>query len=140
MDLQRKEQQPFGEAPLSAHGIRAEEALGVNYSSMSAARTAQPFSAPRQSKSPSVTASKPEKDTQTNLDKPSPPNNRHQRRTSKRTQLEPPVRPESLSNENEQATAPKSNTDGRKASSRQSGRKRNQRTRTDSLPQKAPRT
>ncbi|CAE6431046.1 unnamed protein product [Rhizoctonia solani] len=139
MDSQQNNEHSFGEVPLSAHGVHAGTVPRVNYSSVSAAKTPQAASTPHRSKNSSAITSAVEKDTPTNKNKVSP-DNRRQRMASKRTQPESSAQPRSPSKENEQATVPNSNTGGRKSSSRQSGRKRNQRTRTDSLPQKASRT
>ncbi|CAE6420827.1 unnamed protein product [Rhizoctonia solani] len=139
MESWRHDEQPFGEAalPMVTYGVWAGSARNVNEPSASAAKTLRPNSTPCQVDSISATTVMPEKTTAAG---PSSGNNRRQRRAGKRAPQEAPTaQPDLPSKENHQAAGPKSNTDARK-SSRQTGRKRNQRTRTDSLPQNAPRT
>ncbi|QRW21441.1 C-4 methyl sterol oxidase [Rhizoctonia solani] len=137
IDLRRKGEQPLGAAPLSGHDVHIETPK-VDCSSVATAKTLQPFSTLHQGETSSATTAIPE-DAVANRKKLSPPNNRRQRK-SKRNQPESSVQSGSTSKENDQTTRPKNNADSSKASSRQSGRKRNQRTRADSLPQKASRT
>ncbi|KAF8678246.1 hypothetical protein RHS04_05467 [Rhizoctonia solani] len=137
IDLRRKGEQPLGAAPLSGHDVHIETPK-VDCSSVATAKTLQPFSIPHQGETSSATTAILE-DAVANRKKLSPPTNRRQRK-SKRTQPESSVQSGSTSKENDQTTRSKNNADSSKASSRQSGRKRNQRTRADSLPQKSSRT
>ncbi|KAG8734539.1 hypothetical protein FRC11_000027 [Ceratobasidium sp. 423] len=140
MDSWRKDERSFGEAPLSTPSVQAEVTHNVDQPSATAAKTLQSHSTPCQTDNTSATTSAPRKTASANANETSSPNNRRQRRANKRAPQEaPPAQSGSQSKENHQAAGPKSDTDGRKAS-RQTGRKKNQRTRTDSLPQNASRT
>ncbi|ELU42510.1 C-4 methylsterol oxidase, putative [Rhizoctonia solani AG-1 IA] len=130
IDLRRKGEQPLGAAPLSGHDVHIETPK-VDCSSVATAKTLQPFSIPHQGETSSATTAILE-DAVANRKKLSPPTNRRQRK-SKRNQPESSVQSGSTSKENDQTTRSKNNVDSSKASSRQSGRKRNQRTRADKI-------
>ncbi|CAE6415209.1 unnamed protein product [Rhizoctonia solani] len=135
MDSWRRDEQPFGE--VASHSVRPESVRDVKEPSTSVAKTLQPNSTPCQVATVSATTVMPGKITPAG---PSSGNNRRQRRAGKRAPQNSPSAQSGLpSKENNQAAEPKSNTDARKPS-RQTGRKKNQRTRTDSLPQNASRT
>ncbi|CAE6427631.1 unnamed protein product [Rhizoctonia solani] len=135
MDSWRRDEQPFGE--VASHSVRAEFVRNVKEPSTSVAKTLQPNSTPYQVDTVPATTVMSEKTTPAG---PSSGNNRRQRRASKRVpQTSPSAQPGLPSKENNQAAEPKSNADARKPS-RQTGRKKNQRTRTDSLPQSSSRT
>ncbi|KAH7339554.1 hypothetical protein B0J17DRAFT_767273 [Rhizoctonia solani] len=139
MDSWRKDEQPFGEITSSTHGVRIEAVRGVNEPSISAVKTPQSNSTPCQVSSASATTPATEKTAPTDTNGPSSLN-RRQRGSAKRAPQEAPsAKSGSPSKENHQAAGSKINLNGRKTS-RQTGRKKNQRTRTDSLPQNASRT
>ncbi|CAE6518010.1 unnamed protein product [Rhizoctonia solani] len=137
MDSWRKDERPFGEVPLSTPSVQTEATHNVNQPST---KTHQPHSTLCQAANTSTTTPAPGNTASANANETSSPKNRRQHRSSKRAPQEvAPAESGSRSKENHQASGPKGNTDGRKAP-RQTGRKRNQRTRTDSLPQGASRT
>ncbi|CAE6430548.1 unnamed protein product [Rhizoctonia solani] len=140
MDPWRKDEQPLGEVVPSAHGVRTEAVRDVNESSASIVKTSQPNSTLCQVDSASAIASVAENTVPTDTGGLSSLN-RRQRRSNKRAPQEAPsAKSEPPSKENHQAAGSKINSDSNRKSSRQTGRKKNQRTRTDSLPQNASRT
>ncbi|CAE6458691.1 unnamed protein product [Rhizoctonia solani] len=134
MDSWRHEQ-PYGETTQPTHATKVESVRNAKEPLTSAVKAPGPISAPSQVDSGSTTVA-PEKTKQAG---PPSGNNRRQRRVNKRAPQAAPSAQAELPSKENQADGPKGNTDARKPF-RQTGRKKNQRARTDSFPQNSPRT